>query len=149
MLIIIALYNYFLIQIGEKRSDKHKYICTVFYTYLGIGGRRKRGRQRMRWRDGITDSMDMSLSELREFVLRFMGSRRVRHDWATELNWTDIVTFTDPFHFFICIWVPGRPLISAWRTCFSSYYRVSLLMTGSVFICWAIPSSFLKDSFAA
>ena len=62
-----------------------------------IEGRRRRERQRMRRLDGITDSMDMGWVDSgswwwtgRPGVLWFMGLQRVGHDWATELNWTEL-----------------------------------------------------------
>ena len=67
-----------------------------------IEGRRRRGRQRMRWLDGITDSMDMSLCKLQEFVMDREVWRAVVY--GVTKSWTRLSDWTELIHIYVCCW---------------------------------------------
>ena len=108
-----------------RAQEDKKCHCFPFFPFClpwgDVGGRRRKGRQKVIRLDGITDLMGMSLSKLLEFVmdredlvLWIVGPQIFRHDWATEgnwLNWWDLMLWSEFLSYWVfCLLLHSSPL---------------------------------------
>ena len=126
LIIIKCFNNQYFVHLMQRIDSLEKTLI------LGkIEGRRKRGQQRKRWLDSMTNSVDVSLSKLWKLVTdrEAMRSQSVGHDWATELNWT-VWWLLYGKNYYLPEFPQGSPAHHLWW--------LQLLMTVTSFVYWYV-----------